>query len=125
MRLTHRRVKTLKSFKRTVNKETEGGTYETWGSPQSFKGISWPAGGAVQQAQYGARLPYVFNIKIDGKYTRTEAQNRIKYVLENGTEIYEQDGISLDGSQNPQYQITAIMPYEHLQLEVIRLDRRA
>lgn len=125
MRLKHNRICGFLAFPRSVEKDREGGTYESYGAPESFCGIAWPAGGSVQQAMYGANMPYVYNVKVDGSYTVERDGNRLQYTLENGTVLHELDGISLhEDADSPEYQITAVMGYEHLQLEVMRIDRR-
>lgn len=128
MRLKRSELKELYFRKRTVTKDAEGGTEETFGQPELFKGILWPAGGKVQAAMYGEKLPYMFNIKVDGKYGYRRVDGRLQYVLENGIAIMELDGVSLSAEPadtgQPDYQIIAIRPYEHLQLEVEQIDRR-
>lgn len=125
MRLKRSKIKELYLRNRTITKDAEGGTGEAFGAALPFRGIFWPAGGKVQAAMYGERLPYVFNIKVDGKYGYQRVGGRLRYLLEDGTAIMEKDGISLSAeSEQPDYQIVAIRPYEHLQLEVEQIGRR-
>ena len=49
-----------------VKKDREGSTYEEYSAASSFSGESWPASGKVQAQQYGQRLGYIRNVKIDG-----------------------------------------------------------
>lgn len=113
--------------KRTVSKDKEGGTIEAFGEAVSFKGIPWDAGGNTQTAIYGEQLKYMKNIKVDGKYGFRRDAGRLQYVLENGAALMEKDGICLNVSKDevPDYQVVAIRPYEHLQLEVKQIDQGA
>ena len=128
MRLKRSELKVLYHCKRTVTKDAEGGTVETFEDAADFKGILWPAGGKVQAAMYGERLAYMYNIKVDGAYRILPDGNQMHYILQNGVDLSEKDGICLfagaSGEIRPDYQIVAIRPYEHLQLEVERIGRR-
>ena len=82
----------------------------------------WPASGKLQTEQYGNRLNYIQNCKIDGEY---------KILYKNGKTIYkfrefslcEGDGICLySGKDNePDYKIISIKPYRPLYMEVEKL----
>lgn len=124
MRLKQSRLKTYYHRKRTVQKNNEGSTYEEYGAASSFLGESWPASGKVQAQQYGQRLGYIRNLKIDGAYTiKSDENGKLHYVLENGTDLMELDGICLfaDGAADPDYKIVAIKSYHFLTLEVERI----
>ena len=121
MRLKQSRLKTYYHRKRTVQKDNEGSTYEEYGAASSFSGESWSASGKVQQ--YGQRLGYIRNVKIDGGYAiKPDENGRLHYILDNGTDLMELDGICLFVGENtePDYRIVAIKPYRFLTLEVER-----
>lgn len=89
-----------------------------------FKGVCWPASGKIQAAQYGQRLAYIRNVKIEGKYeVRADEKGRIHYILKNGMDLEELDGICLytGEKQNPDYKIIAVKPYRFLTLEVEKI----
>ena len=107
MRLRQSRLETYYHRKRMVKKDREGSTYEEYSAASSFSGESWPASGKVQAQQYGQRLGYIRNVKIDGGY---------------GIDLMELDGICLFVGENtePDYRIVAIKSYRFLTLEVER-----
>ena len=114
MRLRQSRLETYYHRKRMVKKDREGSTYEEYSAASSFSGESWPASGKVQAQQYGQRLGYIRNVKIDGGYAiKPDENGRLHYIL---------DGICLFVSENtePDYRIVAIKPYRFLTLEVER-----
>lgn len=124
MRLRRNRVETFYHRKRIVEKDSEGSTGERYGTASSFEGENWPASGKVQAQQYGQRLDYIRNLRISGKYEmKPDEKGRLHYILENGTDIQESDGICLfvgsDGE--PDYKIISIKPYRMLTLEVEKL----
>ena len=110
MRLRQSRLETYYHRKRMVKKDKEGSTYEEYSAASSFSGESWPASGKVQAQQYGQRLGYIRNVKIDGGYAI------------NGIDLMELDGICLFVGENtePDYRIVAIKSYRFLTLEVER-----
>lgn len=121
MRLRQNRVKTYYHRKRTVRKDSEGSTSEEYGAAVSFQGESWPASGKAQAQQYGQRLAYIRNLKLEGAYTvHADDKGTVHYILDNGTDIVELDGICLyvDSEHEPDYKIIAIRPYRFLTLEV-------
>ena len=123
MRLKQSRLKTYYHRKRTVQKDNEGSTYEEYGAASSFSGESWSAFEKVQAQQYGQRLGYIRNVKIDGGYAiKPDENGRLHYILDNGTDLMELDGICLFVGENtePDYRIVAIKPYRFLTLEVER-----
>ena len=96
MRLRRSRIETYYHKKRIVEKDNEGSTRETYGTASSVEGESWPASGKVQAQQYGERLNYIRNMRISGKYeVKPDEKGRLHYILENGTDIQESDGICL------------------------------
>lgn len=77
----------------TVKKDKEGSTSEEYGAASSVTGESWPASGEVQVEQYGQKLNYIRNIRIQGNYKiQTDGKSRLHYILEDGTDIEERDG---------------------------------
>lgn len=124
MRIKRSRIEEYYWKKRISKKDKEGSSYEEWGAAVSFKGESWLASGKVQAQQYGERLPYIRNMKIEGKYTiETDEKGMVSYGFENGMKIMESDGICLyvGENQKPDYKIISIKPYKPLKLEVERI----
>lgn len=124
MRLRRSRLETFFHRKRIIKKDNEGSTYEEYGAATSFTGESWPASGKVQAQQYGQKLGYIRNVKIDGGYTvKPDEKGRLHYILENGADLMELDGICLFTGEykDPDYKIVAIKPYRFLTLEVERI----
>ena len=121
MRMRKSRVKIYYHKKRIIKKDLEGSTSEEYGTASSISGESWPASGKVQAQQYGQRLNYIRNMRINGRYrTQTDEKGNPHYVLEDGTDIQELDGICLyvGKDQEPDYKIISIKPYRFLTLEV-------
>ena len=90
MRLRQSRLETYYHRKRMVKKDREGSTYEEYSAASSFLGESWPASGKVQAQQYGQRLGYIRNVKIDGGYAiKPDENGRLHYILDNGIDLME------------------------------------
>ena len=124
MRLRQSRLETYYHRKRLVKKDGEGSTYEEYGAASPFLGESWPASGKVQAQQYGQKLCYIRNVKIDGEYTiKSDENGNLHYILKNGTELMELDGICLFAGEKdePDYKIVSVKPYRFLTLEVERI----
>lgn len=124
MRLRRSRIETYYHKKRIVEKDREGSTRESYGTASSVEGESWPASGKVQTQQYGERLNYIRNVRISGKYeVKPDEKGRMHYILENGTDIQESDGICLFAGKDekPDYRIISIKPYRILSLEVEKI----
>ncbi len=112
MRLRRSRIETFYHRKRIVEKDSEGGTRERYGAASLIQGESWPASGKVQAEQYGQRLGYIRNVKLDGTYTvRPDEKGKLHYILENGTDLMELDGICLYGVEDEErlYQDKAVI----------------
>ena len=78
----------------------------------------------MQAQQYGERLNYIRNMRISGKYEiKPDEKGRLHYILEDGTDIQESDGICLFVGKDatPDYKIISIKPYSILRLEVEKL----
>ena len=115
MRLRRSRLEEFFHKKMTVKKDKEGSTSEEYGAASSVTGESWPASGKVQAEQYGQRLNYIRNIRIQGSYKiQTDEKGRLHYILEDGTDIEERDGICLyvAADQLPDYRIVSIKSYQ-------------
>lgn len=121
MRLKRSRLKQYYHKKRTTKKDSEGGTYNAYGSASAFLAEVWPASGKVQAEIYGERLKYIQNVRIEGVYTtQTDEKGLVHYILPSGVDIAESDGICLfvGAEDEPDYRIVAIRPYRFLKLEV-------
>ena len=109
---------------RTTLKNTEGSTYESFGTPASFVGEQWPASGKVQAQMYGEKLSYIRNVKIEGDYQISVDQQtgQIEYQFAN-FDVHESDRIYIDvpNTADPDYKILSIKPYKPLRLEVIKI----
>ena len=101
MRLRRNRLEEFFHKKMTVKKDKEGSTSEEYGAASSVTGESWPASGKVQADEKG----------------------RLHYILEDGTDIEERDGICLyvAADQLPDYRIISIKPYRFLTMEVEKI----
>lgn len=96
MRLRRSRLEGFFHKKMTVKKDKEGSTSEEYGTASSVIGEIWSASGKVQAEQYGQRLNYIRNIRIQGSYKiQTDEKGRMHYILEDGTDIEERDEICL------------------------------
>lgn len=124
MRMRRNRVKIYYHKKRIVKKDSEGSTSEEYGAASSISGESWPASGKAQAEQYGQRLNYIRNMRINGKYKiQTDSKGNPHYILKDGTDIQELDGICLYAGrdQKPDYKVIAIKPYRYLTIEVEKI----
>lgn len=124
MRLRQSRLKTYHLRKKVTCKDGEGGTYNKYDPAKELSGESWPAGGKIQAEQYGERLSYIYNMRLDGEYQIIpDEKGVIHYVFKTGQDIVEGDGICLfvDKEADPDYRIISIKSYSHLRLEVERI----
>ena len=124
MRMRRNRIQTYYHKKRIITKDSEGSTSEEYGTASSISGESWPASGKVQAEQYGQRLSYIRNVRLNGKYKiQTDEKGNPHYIFEDGTDLQESDGICLYAGQdqNPDYKIISIKPERFLTLEVERI----
>lgn len=118
------RIETYYHRKRIMKKDSEGSTSEEYGAASSISGESWPASGKVQAEQYGQRLSYIRNMRINGKYKiQTDSKGNTHYIFKNGADIQELDGICLytGRDQKPDYKIISIKPYRFLTIEVEKI----
>ena len=124
MRLRRSRLEEFFHKKMSVKKDREGGTSEEYGTASSVSGEIWPASGKAQAEQYGQRLNYIRNVRMQGSYKiQADEKGRLHYILEDGTDVEERDGICLyvAADQSPDYRIISIKPYRFLTLEVERI----
>ena len=124
MRLRRNRLEEFFHKKMTVKKDKEGSTSEEYSAASSVTGEIWPASGKVQAEQYGQRLNYIRNVRIQGNYKiQADEKGRPHYILEDGTDIEERDGICLHvaADQPPDYRIISIKPYRFLTMEVEKI----
>ena len=125
MSLRHRpmrrnRLQAFDLYPRSVKKDSEGGTYETYGDAQELTGEVWPAGGKVQAQMYGERLSYIRNVKIQGSYEVAEEDGHVVYQFD-GFTVSELDGLRLEASTGPDYRIISITPSRPLRLEAEKI----
>lgn len=127
MRLKRSRIKTYYCRKTESKKDGEGSTYTAYGEAVQFHGEIWQAGGKIQSEMYGERLSYIQNVRIQGKYGIMQDENGIThYLLEDGLDIVEGDGICVYASpdEKPDYKIISIKPYRFLKMEIEKIDHR-
>jgi len=127
MRLKRSRIKTYYCRKRESKKDGEGSAYTAYGEAVPFHGEIWQAGGKIQSEMYGARLSYIQNVRIHGKYSVMQDKNGIAhYVFEDGLDIVEGDGICVYSAPDtkPEYKIISIKPYRFLRMEIEKIDYR-
>lgn len=118
------RIKEYYLKPKQIVKNNEGGTTVEYGSPIKFSGEMWPAGGKIQAEQYGQRLSYIRNLKIDGKYEiKTDEKGIVHYIFSNGLDVVEAHGLCLyvPTDAEPDYKILSIKPYHPLRLEAEKL----
>lgn len=123
MRIRRSRLNKFYLKKRIPKKDKEGNSYEEWSEPVSFVGEQWPASGKVQVQQYGDRLNYILNLKLDGAYQVIPEKQGASFDFGNGLVFREQDGICIftDGESDPDYRIIAIKPYRQLKMELEKI----
>lgn len=101
------RMKQYHLRRRTVTKNSEGGTVESWGTAVQIDATIWSAGGAVQAEIYGERLAYIKNMEYAGAETMSEKDGVCVYV---------------SATEPPDYVIKAING-DH-EIKVITLEKR-
>lgn len=124
MRIKQSRLEEIFFRKRVSEKDKEGSSYETWGAAFPVMAEVWPASGKVQAQQYGERLSYIRNVRLEGSYTITgDAKGRAMYKTTSGLSIQEGDGICLyvDPKNEPDYRIISIKPYRPLKMEIEKI----
>lgn len=124
MRLKRSRLKEYAHRARLTRKDSEGSTYTEYASAVTFTGEIWPAGGKIQAQVYGEKLPYIRNVRVDGRYEiLTDAAGRLSYQVEDGPVIREGDGLCLyvDPASGPDYRVISIRPDRFLRMEAEKL----
>lgn len=119
MRLKRSRQKTLYLYNRTVGRDAEGGTQESFPEAgTTVCGEWWPAFGKLQADLYGQRLPYIRNIRLSERYeVKTDVKGRTYYYLpDRDTELREADRIGIE-TDLPQYRILSIRSERFLRIE--------
>ncbi|MCB6571169.1 hypothetical protein LI142_16855 [Eubacterium limosum] len=124
MRLKRNRLRIYRHCRKTLKKDNEGNSYSDYGPAVAFKAELWPGGGKLQVEMYGARLPAIRNLRIDGKYSIVTNEKGVTvYAIPDGPTFTEGDGLCLYvlGDSEPDYKIIAIRPDRFLKLEAERL----
>ncbi len=123
MRIKRSRLNTFYLKKRISKKDKEGCSTEEWGEAVPFVGEQWPASGKVQAQQYGDRLNYILNLKLDGTYQIIQEKQGASFDFGDGLVFREQDGICIfaDEESDPDYRIIAIKPYRQLKMELEKI----
>lgn len=91
-------METFHLMTRVTVRDDEGNTYAAYEAPVAIKGESWPAGGKVQAATYGEKLPYVRNVKVAGNYeARKPSPSRDEghVAISDGVQIVMPDGANV------------------------------
>lgn len=107
---------------KTVEKDGEGSPVIIYGDAKRIEGEVWPASGKLQVEQYGNRINYIKNCKVEGKYKIIEQDGKIIYRF-NGFSLCEGDGICLYSGKekDPDYQIISIKPHQPIYIEVEKI----
>lgn len=123
MRIKRSRLNTFYLKKRIPKKDKEGCSTEEWGTGVPFLGEQWPASGKVQVQQYGDRLNYILNLKLDGAYQIIREKQGASFDFGDDLVFREQDGICIfaDEESDPDYRIIAIKPYRQLKMELEKI----
>lgn len=124
MRIKQSRLEEIFFRKRVSGKDKEGSSYETWGAAFPVMAEIWPASGKVQAQQYGERLSYIRNVRLEGDYVITaDAKGHAMYKTTSGLNIQEGDGLCLytDPKNKPDYRIISIKPYRPLKMEIEKI----
>lgn len=123
MRIRRNRLQKMFLKKRITVKDKEGCTTEKWRDGASFLGEQWPASGKVQAQQYGDRLGYILNMKVNGYYEVKSDSHGNYYDFGGGLVFREQDGICVftSSTSEPDYRIISIKPYRFLTMELEKI----
>lgn len=121
MRLKRNRVQKCCHRKAVFKRDQEGSGTTVYDPATELSAEVWPAGGKVQAEMYGNKLSYIRNIRLNGTYKiLNDDKGILHYVMENGADIVENDGICLyvSGECEPDYRVLSIKPHRFLRLEV-------
>lgn len=117
MRLKTNRIEPF-AFRNAVTvKDSEGSTSYGWSDAFTIRGVMWSGSGRVQQEKYGARLPMIRNIMLDGKYEEKAEKEKTVYEIDGHT-LTVGDGLCYRSDDKPDYIVRAVFPYSHLSLEL-------
>lgn len=122
MRMKRSTLKQYHLRNRKVERDREGVSVESFGEAHPLTMQVWPAGGKVQTEQYGDRLNYIFNCRVEGKYSPVADKDGLAYQFDSFS-LREKDGICLYTTSDglPDYRIIAVKPYKPLYMEVERI----
>lgn len=124
MRIKRSRLRDLYLRKRIAQKDKEGATSEGWEKALRFAGECWPASGLAQIQQYGERLNYILNMKVDGSYAVRPKEHGVSYAFGDNLVFRERDGICVrvGKDSDPDYRIISIKPYrQQLKMELEKI----
>ncbi len=123
MRIKRSRLAQFYLRKRISEKDKEGCSTDAWGEAVPFVGEQWPASGKVQVQQYGDRLNYILNLKLDGNYKIVYENKIVSFDFGDGLVFREQDGICIFVGKDsiPDYRIISIKPYRQLKMELEKI----
>lgn len=123
MRMKRSRLQTFFLKNRVVVKDNEGCSTETWSDGARFFGEQWPASGKVQAQQYGDRLGYILNMKVNGDYEIKSDSHGNLYDFGDDLVFRENDGICVftSAESEPDYRIISIKPYRFLTMELEKI----
>ncbi|MDO4647428.1 MAG: hypothetical protein Q4B26_02170 [Eubacteriales bacterium] len=118
MRLKTSRVKTIYLFAKSTRKDAEGGVNVGFSVPgKEISAEYWPAAGRIQSEKYGERIKYIWNVRINDRYSIVQDGNNTSYRLSDGTELREGDAVGWDG-ESARYRIASIKPFRFIHMEV-------
>lgn len=122
MRMKRSTLKQYHLRNRKVERDREGVSIESFGEAHPLTMQVWPASGKVQTEQYGDRLNYIFNCRVEGKYEPVVDEDGMRYQFDSFF-LREKDGICLYAPSDnlPDYRIIAVKPYQPLYMEVERI----
>lgn len=124
MRIRRSRLRDLYLRKRITQKDKEGATSEGWEKAVHFTGEYWPTSGSLQIQQYGDRLNYILNMKVDGNYVILPEKHGVSCAFGDDLVFREQDGICIYAGKDsdPDYRIISIKPYrQQLKMELEKI----
>ena len=127
MRLRRNRLEEFFHKKMTVKKDKEGSTSEEYGAASSVTGEIWPASGKVQAEQYGQRLNYIRNIRIQGRggtdfrpvFAYVQEQRQKKELKDLKALIYFTDGDGIYPRSAPEYRCAFVFLEQTQKMDLV------